>query len=370
MMKQTHKRARLPRRSNTVQQHAEAKVQAAAAVAAAPAPCSFLLTQHLSDDLLGRVLGFVGEWAVTRTLCHATRVLADRVLEGAVVQPQVPVDILRTLLGRVGPGLATLDLSGCAVLDDALLRHVVEEACPHLNRLLVNYCLQLTPAVTSVLLRVPHVALRGCWRLHRPCPSLPSEAVLELVLLALQQNDRHRHDGVAKHFEFASPANRVVDDEDEDGGGGSAQPHPPAHQQQQQHPGERRPLMDLRAFAGVVYERLQPLLGCASFSVRQLQYELPDRACFLVRIEGKKPTATVAHAPHYHHQHYLWLLSRQAEGQLKDCWMTDAIISAEHGLLSFLNLVLTADGGGGGGGGSGGGGRDRGVMVGGDCRVN
>jgi N-methylhydantoinase B/oxoprolinase/acetone carboxylase alpha subunit len=188
----------------------------------------------------------------------------------------------------------------------------------------------------------------------------------------LQQNDHHRHDGVAKHFEFASPANRAVEEEEGGVEGGENAQTGMQHQQQQQQQQEeeqedRRPLMDLQAFAGVVYERLQPMLGCHSFSMRQLQYESPDRACFLVRTtQGKKTTAAATagtaaavgmggggHGNHQHHQHYLWLLSRQAEGQLKDCWMTDAIVSAEHGLLSFLNLPLCAEEGGGRGAGEG-----------------
>ena len=286
-------------------------------------------------------------------------------MSGLIVNPRVSLDVLRRLLVRVGPGLRTLDLSGCAVLDDALLRHLIEHACPHLTHLSVNYCAQLTPAVTPCLLRVPRVALRGCWRLLSPSPSLPSDAVLELQLLALQQNDHHRHDGVAKHFEFASPANRAMEEEGMEGGAVEGGENVPAgvqqqeqQQQQQQHVEEdQRPMMDLQAFAGMVYERLQPMLGCHSFSMRQFQYESPDRACFLVRTtQGRKPTAGTAiaaaavggtvgggHGNHQHHQHYLWLLSRQAEGQLKDCWMTDAIVSAEHGLLSFLNLPLCVE---------------------------
>jgi len=333
---------------------------------------SLLLTQ-LNDDLLGRVFKLAGQWPVARNLCHATRLLTDRLVGGLVIKPRVSVEVLRRLLARVGPGLRTLDLSGCAVLDDALLRHLIEHACPHLTHLSVSYCAQLTPTVTPFLFRVPHVALRGCWRLLRPCPSLPSDAVLELQLLALQQNDHHCHDGVAKHFEFASPANRAVEEEGVEGGEGGEENGQAGMQQQlqqqqlqqeeqQQEQEDRRPSMDLQAFARVIYERLQPMLGCHSFSVRQLQYESPDRACFLVRTtQGKKATttgtaATVGiggggHGKHQHHQHYLWLLSRQAEGQLKDCWMTDAIVSAEHGLLSFLNLPLCAEEGGGRGGG-------------------
>lgn len=360
------------------------------AVASTSTP-PFLLT-HLSDDLLGRVFSFAGQWPVARSLCHATRFLTDRLVSGLAIKPRVPVEVFRRLLGRLGPGLRTLDLSGCLVLDDALLRHLIEHACPRLARLSVSYCPQLTPVVIPFLCRVAHVALRGCWRLLRPCPSLPSDAVLELQLLALQQNDHHRHDGVAKHFEFASPANRTMEEGEEEGGdgdweeGGVENSHerggggaseadlPQQHQEQQlEEEEERRPLMDLQAFAGLVYERLQPMLGCHSFSMRQLHYESPDRACFLVRTtQGKSPSigssnavVTVqggGHHHHHQHQHYLWLLSRQAEGHLKDCWMTDAIVSAEHGLLSFFNLPLCEEEEGEG---VGGGGRGRGVDAGG-----
>ena len=282
----------------------------------------------LTDDLLWRVLAFAGAWASGRASGRAVRAVADARVEGLAIKPMVPAAVLRRLLAKV-PNLKALDLSGVAAVDDALAAWVVGTACRSLGRLAVNYCPQLTPAVAPLLFRVPQVSLRGCWRLLRPCPSLPSEAVLELQLLALQQNDCRRHDGVAKHYEFASPANRGVNEED-----GSA--------------------VGLEAFTAVVYERLSPMLGCQSFSVRQLSYDCPDRACFLVRTtqgvphfaeagaagagarSGVDAHVTMAQSPP---QHYLWLLSRQAEGQLRGCWMTDAIISAEHGLLSFLSLL-------------------------------
>lgn len=63
--------------------------------------------------------------------------------------------------------------------------------------------------------------------------------------------------------------------------------------------------------------------------VRQLNYDDDTRACFLVRAEG---AGGMAHD-------YLWLLSRQEEPGLEGCWMTDAVLMADHGLLSFLHLI-------------------------------
>ena len=313
------------------QQHARGPFSSApaplpGAASANPSP----LLALLSDDLLWRVLHHAGAWASGRALCRATHALADARLEALSISPRTPLPVLRALLPRLR-GLRSLDLTGLAGVDDPFLRWLLLDARPGLRHLGANYCAQLTPASTPLLARLPSVSLRGCWRLLRPCPSLPSEAVLELQLLALQQNDAARHDGVAKHYEFASPANRGVTED------GAA--------------------VGLHAFAGVVYERLSPMLGCQSFSVRQLSYESPDRACFLVRTQQQPhqqplqpPCGTGGCGGSGATQHYLWLLSRQAAGPLEGCWMTDAIISAEHGLLSFLNLPEDLAAGAGAGG--------------------
>jgi len=350
-------------------------------------PASLLLTR-LNDDLLARVLSFTAQWHVIRSISGSTRTFSDLLVRSLAIKPHTPLHVLHRVMTRVGENVLVLDLTGNRHLNDASLRHILEETCPRLHHLVLNYCRQLTPAVVPILSRVPRVAVRGCWRLLTPSPSLSSDVVLELQLLALQQNDRHRHDGVAKYFEFASSANRLVgpgqdgeeeggeeEGEDTKGGGSSAEGRGSisrpgmstggALNNRRCVPGTgavveegresttegRLPLLSLRAFH-VVYDRLQPLLGCQSFSIRRLQYESVDRACFLVRTTVKKVASTGTSASvsmaagdgFSRQQHYLWLLSRQKEGEWKKCWLTDAIISAEHGLLSLWNLPLCEEG--------------------------
>lgn len=72
---------------------------------------------------------------------------------------------------------------------------------------------------------------------------------------------------------------------------------------------------------------LQPLLNCSAFSSRRLSLDDTNTTavCYLVRV--LTPCGAV--------QDFLWMMSRASD---KCCWMTDAIMAAEHGLLGFLHL--------------------------------
>lgn len=250
----------------------------------------------LSDDLIAKICAYIGDWATTRSTCRMFAELADRHLEGLRFKPKAPSSIIHRLVPRM-PGLRALDMTSLRVADDALVRFIVE-CCPNLTYLNLAYCTELTPSSLPWIMMVPEVDVRGCWRLLQPSPSLESTTVVELQLLALQQNRVGVNDGLQKQYDFASPANRAIADSPEE-------------------------------FCNIFHSRFQPLINCQAFTVRELCFDLPHSACFLVR------TITMGGRS----LDYLWLLSRQATEPIQGCWMTDAVIVVEHGLLSVIAAV-------------------------------
>lgn len=248
----------------------------------------------LSDDLIAKVCAYLGDWAVARTTCRLFAELADRHVEAIRCKPHTPAPIIYRLLPRM-PRLRVLEVPNLRVADDSLLRFIIEH-CPTLSFLNLSYCTELTPASLPWIMLLPKVNIKGCWRLLHPSPSLESTTVVELQLLALQQN--RGRDGLQKQYDFASPASRAMADSPEE-------------------------------FCSVFHSRFQPLINCQAFTVRELCFDLPHSACFLVRtITGGGRSLD-----------YLWLLSRQHAEPGQGCWMTDGICLVEHGLLSVIAAV-------------------------------
>jgi len=243
----------------------------------------------LSDDLLVRVFGFLDELTTLRSLSKNLAFLGERCFTRIKFHPETPSSTITSLLMRM-PCLCQLDMSNVKSADDYIIRTVVEH-CPSLIHLNISYCTELTTACLPWLMMVPDIDVRGCWRLLQPSPSLPSTTVLELQLLALQQNRVGVNDGLQKQYDFASPANRSIASTPEE-------------------------------FCRLFHSRFHPLINCQAFSVRQLCFDPPHSACFLVRTitTGGKTID------------YLWILSRQED----KCWMTDAVLVVEHGLLSAI----------------------------------
>jgi hypothetical protein len=250
----------------------------------------------LSDDVLARILAYCGGWASTRAVCRTLRDVGDRNLEAARLHPETPASTLLSLLPRLG-GLRALDLSKVACVEDWGVRTVVQ-SCPRLCGLGLAFCTKVTADVEPLLRHLVHVDVRGCWRLRRPSPLLDPFTVLEVQLLALQQNRGPDDEGLRKCFQFVGRAER-------EGLGGFPQ------------------------YRHMVLSRLGPLVNCRSFGVHELGFDSEEQACFLVRAVSSRGGS----------HDYLWLLSRQVDHGVKGCWMTDAVIEAEHGLLSCLQLA-------------------------------
>lgn len=120
-----------------------------------------------------------------------------------------------------------------------------------------------------------------------PDPALsPAEAVTA-VLAALRDNHANSDDGIRTAFRFASPANQAVTG-----------------------PVDRFIAMVKRPpYAALVNHR--------AASVRPIESDGQHAALLLTVIdrEGRRV-------------YYLWVLSKQADGPLKDCWTTDAVSPA------------------------------------------
>ena len=122
-----------------------------------------------------------------------------------------------------------------------------------------------------------------------PKPELTPQQVVEYQLLVLQRNDQPTPDaGIEKAFRFASPANKKSTG-------------PISH------------------FISIVHSAgYAPLLNAKESTVIRAQVE-DDQAKILTRVVGAGGSELF----------YLFLLSRQSEGENTNCWMTDGVIGLQ-----------------------------------------
>jgi hypothetical protein len=122
-----------------------------------------------------------------------------------------------------------------------------------------------------------------------PKPELTPRQVVEYQLTVLQQNDRPTPDaGIEKAFRFASPANQ-------------------------------RSVGPISHFRSVVHSSsYAALLNAKEATVTQVQVE--DReAKILARIVSASGSQMF----------YLFILSKQSEGEESNCWLTDGVIEVQ-----------------------------------------
>jgi Domain of unknown function (DUF4864) len=122
-----------------------------------------------------------------------------------------------------------------------------------------------------------------------PKPELTPQQVVEYQLLALQRNDQPTPDtGIEKAFRFASPANKKSTG-------------PISH------------------FISMVHGAgYAPLLNAKESAVIRAQVE-DDQAKILTRVVSAGGSEMF----------YLFLLSRQSEGENTNCWLTDGVIGLQ-----------------------------------------
>jgi hypothetical protein len=119
-----------------------------------------------------------------------------------------------------------------------------------------------------------------------PGPEFSPEQVVQFQLYALQHNEQPEHNsGIAAAFDFASPENR-----------------------------ERTgPLSNFIAM--IHNESYGPMLNfvTAEFGPCVVSGDTAHQPVFITGRDGRRYA-------------YVWVLSRQPDGPLKDCWLTDAVI--------------------------------------------
>jgi Domain of unknown function (DUF4864) len=131
---------------------------------------------------------------------------------------------------------------------------------------------------------VPGATQPAATDLPKPDPALGADAVIRIVMGALQQNDGQDH-GIEETFRFASPGNKQATG-------------PLEHFQQLVKSPEYAPMLH---FKTVEYGKLH-IDG--------------DTAVEAVRIVDSTGASIV----------YIFQLSRQPDGQFKGCWMTDGVL--------------------------------------------
>jgi hypothetical protein len=121
-----------------------------------------------------------------------------------------------------------------------------------------------------------------------PKPELTPQQVVEYQLLVLQRNDQPTPDaGIEKAFRFASPANQ-------------------------------RSTGPISHFISMVHAGYAPLLNAKESAVIRARVE-DDQAKVLTRVVSARGSEMF----------YLFLLSRQSEGENTNCWMTDGVIGLQ-----------------------------------------
>ena len=121
-----------------------------------------------------------------------------------------------------------------------------------------------------------------------PKPELTPQQVVEYQLLVLQRNDQPTPDaGIEKAFRFASPANQKSTG-------------PISH------------------FISMVHAGYAPLLNAKESAVIRARVE-DDQAKILTHVVSADGSEMF----------YLFLLSRQSEGENTNCWMTDGVIGLQ-----------------------------------------
>jgi len=122
---------------------------------------------------------------------------------------------------------------------------------------------------------------------REPDPALAPEQVIRAVLDALKHNDEH-DDGIRTTFKFASPANQAVTG-----------------------PVERFiPMVKNPAYRALINHR--------SAKVGRVERKDDRAAAYVLVVDANG-----------HAAYFVWQLSRQKEGELKDCWLTDGVAPVE-----------------------------------------
>lgn len=120
----------------------------------------------------------------------------------------------------------------------------------------------------------------------QPRPELLPEQVVHIILAALRDNDHPEPDaGIAITFRFASPANRLM----------------------------TGPLE--RFISMVKAPQYQPMLGHDQAILSPIELSGTHARQTVVLTHGQGGRAA-----------YIFILSKQSEGEFKDCWMTDAVV--------------------------------------------
>jgi hypothetical protein len=133
----------------------------------------------------------------------------------------------------------------------------------------------------------PGTAERGPTTLPSPKPDLSPKAVTKIVVEALKNNDAN-DTGIKTTFKFASPGN-----------------------QQATGPIERFiPMVKSPAYL--------PMINSRSVEVREISVDEDSAAEMAVVTDSNGDKAF-----------YIFQLSKQADGDLKDCWMTDGVMRVE-----------------------------------------
>jgi hypothetical protein len=118
-----------------------------------------------------------------------------------------------------------------------------------------------------------------------PRPELSPEEVVQYQVAALQQNDDPKSDaGIERAFRFASPSNKQV----------------------------TGPLENfVQIVKGPAYS---PLLNCRSSAIvgSELKDDQAKIVVKIVAVDGRQ-------------LNYVFILSKQSEGEFRDCWMTDGV---------------------------------------------
>mmetsp|Transcript_31091 Transcript_31091/g.41121 ORF Transcript_31091/g.41121 Transcript_31091/m.41121 type:complete len:282 (+) Transcript_31091:355-1200(+) len=241
-------------------------------------------------DLRNEVLSFLSEERKTcrqlsRSLCPSI----ERSFTKIRFNSSTPKDVILSLVAKM-PNLKVILLDGSTHIDDLGVKYIMLK-CRLLRYLRLCYCRNLTTNVIAI--RHPRVIvnIHGCWRIIGPHPNLTPLGVVELQILALQQNPLDSSEGIQAAFEFTCPE-------------------------------QRKGVQAGNLSSKFLSPGFRDILFSKSFRIQNAVRR--GSRCFIftsiaIQTEGK----------HLKENHYIWVLSRQTAGKYKNCWMTKKVFGIQ-----------------------------------------
>jgi len=231
-----------------------------------------------------------GDMFLCRQISKISKICADMAIRRLFFNPMTPHEILQAMINN-NANVEIIILDRSRTVDDQIAISIMK-TCTKLRYLGLSYCSQLTKDILNYKPQNLVINIHGCWRIIKPHPNMSPFGVVELQLLAFQENPPSSSEAIRIAFEFTSPS-------------------------------QRNGISESQLTLSSLNPNFQRLLNAESFKICRMWQKLDS--CFVL----------VSVLPHHDRpaRFYVWLLSKQKNKENKDCWMNDRIISVTTSTL-------------------------------------